>query len=369
MLFILTTTLLSFMLWGIYLLFLRSSKDLWVRKTYLYFLVGSITLLGIYTLYLTILPALQTHTTSVWSQIPVEVLREFCHCQNPTYKHEILYQSQVLFSYYESAQPWVQPMLWIGFILSMLHTLRSCLSLHRLSRTHKGESKRYEERVFSVIPTHQESAVGVFSWGRDFLIWPSNFQQLAPQQQQAILAHEASHLAQKNTLELIFLSIIRSISWFNPIYYLLRKELVLISEFTADSKGAEVLQSPLTYARLILSLQKEKVHTFIQHLRTHALRERIYYLLESGEKGGNIRNIWMAYLFGISLLWASAYSTRYYAMEYQKFSHLAEQIDQSSDGGFSCDGCVGDLREFRRVFKTEQGTSPGLSTPANEGEG
>ncbi len=68
-----------------------------------------------------------------------------------------------------------------------------------------------------------------------------------------ILIHERAHAVQKHTLDLLFVEILKTIFWFNPILYFYKKAILLNHEFLADqaviSSGVKVN----SYQKLLLN--------------------------------------------------------------------------------------------------------------------
>lgn len=54
---------------------------------------------------------------------------------------------------------------------------------------------------------------------------------------QKILHHELTHIKEKHTIDRIYLQLLKSVFWFNPIYYLYHREIALIHEYLADQKA------------------------------------------------------------------------------------------------------------------------------------
>ena len=54
-----------------------------------------------------------------------------------------------------------------------------------------------------------------------------------------ILKHEMVHIEQKHSFDKIFIEVITSIFWFNPFFYLIKKEINLIHEYLADKKAVK----------------------------------------------------------------------------------------------------------------------------------
>ena len=55
-----------------------------------------------------------------------------------------------------------------------------------------------------------------------------------PQERRQILTHEASHVRHRHSLERISLSVLRSIFWFNPFFWMAEKDLEEVQEWEAD---------------------------------------------------------------------------------------------------------------------------------------
>lgn len=68
-----------------------------------------------------------------------------------------------------------------------------------------------------------------------------------------IIAHEKVHGQQQHTIDLILISIVKIICWFNPVVYLLNIEFKKIHEFIADNEAASHLGSKAAYAQILIS--------------------------------------------------------------------------------------------------------------------
>ncbi len=55
-----------------------------------------------------------------------------------------------------------------------------------------------------------------------------------PQERRQILAHEASHIRHRHSYERLFMSVLRSIFWFNPFFWMAEKDLEEVQEWEAD---------------------------------------------------------------------------------------------------------------------------------------
>ncbi|MCY0968169.1 M56 family metallopeptidase [Chryseobacterium wangxinyae] len=52
-----------------------------------------------------------------------------------------------------------------------------------------------------------------------------------------ILKHEMVHIEQKHSYDKVFIEIVNAVFWFNPFFYLIKKEIYLIHEYLADKKA------------------------------------------------------------------------------------------------------------------------------------
>lgn len=73
-----------------------------------------------------------------------------------------------------------------------------------------------------------------FSFFRN-LFWKNSIE-LQSDLGRQILKHEMVHIEQKHTWDKIIITSVISIVWFNPIFYLIKKEIILIHEYLADKK-------------------------------------------------------------------------------------------------------------------------------------
>ena len=70
--------------------------------------------------------------------------------------------------------------------------------------------------------------------------------------------HELTHVAQKHTLDVLFIEIIKCVFWFNPILIFYKKAIQLNHEFLADEKVVNSYNNIPVYQSLLLSKANEK---------------------------------------------------------------------------------------------------------------
>jgi len=65
--------------------------------------------------------------------------------------------------------------------------------------------------------------------------------------------HELTHVTQKHTLDVLFIEVIKTIFWFNPVFLFYKKAIQLNHEFLADEKVVKSYDNIPFYQQLLLS--------------------------------------------------------------------------------------------------------------------
>lgn len=110
----------------------------------------------------------------------------------------------------------------------------------------RGADDRTRLMVSNVVPSP-------LSWGWRqpvILIDPDTMDE--PGEADAILAHEMAHVARKDWIALMLTRIAATVFWFNPIVWLLEREIVQQAEEAADSEAARHVE-PARYAQTLLT--------------------------------------------------------------------------------------------------------------------
>lgn len=72
-----------------------------------------------------------------------------------------------------------------------------------------------------------------------------------------LYTHELTHVTQKHTLDILFIEILKTIFWFNPIFIFYKKAIQLNHEFLADEKVVKSYNNVPFYQSLLLSKANE----------------------------------------------------------------------------------------------------------------
>ena len=204
----------------------------------------------------TLLPLIELTTTE----------ETFLH--TPLYAiHEILQSTEQVMPNLEQAgneillfekNPEISSLNWIPVTLGTIYGAGTLLTFVWLSVStcrlaqliRMSEKKRYGNYIL-VIP---RQPIASFSWGRYIVISASDYSR----QSEEVLLHEMMHLRNHHTLDLLFMQIFLLVHWFNPVIWLLKRELQEIHEFEADNG---VINTGVDATKYQLLLVKKAVGT------------------------------------------------------------------------------------------------------------
>ena len=140
----------------------------------------------------------------------------------------------------------------LKLILSILYTLVGAISLallaYNTARIYRLRSKSkltYEEDY--TLAEHEDIKTP-FSFIRTIFMG-FNYE---PQERRQILTHEASHVRHRHSYERLFMSVLRSIFWFNPFFWMAEKDLEEVQEWEADKDVLDEGWNLKTYRTTIL---------------------------------------------------------------------------------------------------------------------
>lgn len=105
------------------------------------------------------------------------------------------------------------------------------IKIYQIKRTHQVKSSD----GIVIIETDLENAPFSFL---NLLFWKKSID-LSSEHGQKIFQHELAHIRQKHSYDRLFCQLTASIAWFNPLHWLIQKELQNIHEFIADREAIQ----------------------------------------------------------------------------------------------------------------------------------
>lgn len=117
-----------------------------------------------------------------------------------------------------------------------------------------------------------------------------------------ILKHEMVHIEQKHSWDILLVEIVTAVFWFNPIFYLIKKEITLIHEYLADKTALKNTDSKAFAQMLLASHFSGKQFPATSPFLSSNLKKRLTMLKKPKTKFGYARRI-----FALPLLFALAF--------------------------------------------------------------
>jgi N-acetylmuramoyl-L-alanine amidase len=93
-----------------------------------------------------------------------------------------------------------------------------------------------------------------------------------------IFKHELAHIHEKHTYDKLFINIVLIVFWFNPLFWLLRKELNLLHEFIADKKAVEDGDTSAFAAMLLQTIYPQHQFTVTNNFFYSPIKRRLIML-------------------------------------------------------------------------------------------
>lgn len=160
----------------------------------------------------------------------------------------------------------------IGVLVMSIRFLSSCISVVFLSK--KGEKIQKENYKLILI----EKELPVFSFLNYVFLYKNHT--YTEQEAAVILTHEAAHISERHTLDILLMEFIKIALWFNPIVYQYQKKLKEVHEYLADEAVVKTKCTPVQYATLMMQeARKHTPHTLpITHYFHNQLKNRLIML-------------------------------------------------------------------------------------------
>lgn len=168
------------------------------------------------------------------------------------------------------------------------------LIIKSLTSTSHGERFEQNENTIIIVTERSRNIHSNSSFFNYIFLNPENLNQ---HEQALIVAHESFHAKKLHTIDLLLISLLKAIFWFNPIIYFYQKSLKQIHEYEVDSLMSATHDSR-EYAHLLLKLGITPNSMIINQFSTKPLSDRIQFLFKTPTK--NMKKL--LYLLAIPII-------------------------------------------------------------------
>ena len=161
------------------------------------------------------------------------------------------------------------------FMIGVLCRLFFIANSYRLLRRIISDSEQHtleDDVTLAVV----DLPVAPFSWMRTIVLSRIDYDERNP----SILAHERGHIRLHHSWDIVFVEVLTALQWFNPVVWLLRRDLRTIHEYEADasvlSSGSDVSQ----YIQLLMrKTMGTKACTLANGINNSTIKKRINMML------------------------------------------------------------------------------------------
>jgi TonB family protein len=262
-----------------HLLFKRDAYYSWNRKLLISILLGSLLLPYV----LLQIDSLSTASQLPKIQLPEALIGTEASAQNTTTTLSTLHLLYMIYV--------------VGVLAHIVFNIKQFIAIRSIRR---GASKRIWKGIPLYVHTNEHPP---FSFNNAIYLKQSD---LENPNVEALLTHEAIHVKERHSLDIIFIQCIQALLWFNPVFYLLKKELQLTHEYICDQKAIfQVPESEYRIALLSYTLADTGIH-IAQSFNQLKLKRR--FSMMKKQKSGKIglKVILLIPILGASIVLLSA---------------------------------------------------------------
>ena len=185
------------------------------------------------------------------------------------------------------------------FMIGVLCRLFFIANSYRLLRRIISDSEQHtleDDVTLAVV----DLPVAPFSWMRSIVLSRIDYDERNP----SILAHERGHIRLHHSWDIVFVEMLTALQWFNPVVWLLRRDLRTVHEYEAD---ASVLSSDSDVSQYIQLLMRKAMGTkasiLANGINNSTIKKRIFMMLKhKSNRRAWLKALYIAPIVAVSLV-------------------------------------------------------------------
>lgn len=198
----------------------------------------------------------------------------------------------------ESVTPSVEAIVFAIFIIGLISRVLFIANSYRHLRRMIKDSEQHslEDGVTLAVV---DLPVAPFSWMRTIVLNRNDYEERNP----SIIAHERGHILLHHSWDIVFVEVLTALQWFNPVVWLLRRDLRTVHEYEAD---ASVLSSGSDVGQYIQLLMRKamgtKACTLANGINNSTIKKRIIMMLKhKSNRWQWLRLVYLLPIVGITI--------------------------------------------------------------------
>ena len=170
---------------------------------------------------------------------------------------------------------------YISNILYAIYTIITIILLTRFIRNlyviyntrKKAEIIIYENATLALV----DQEILPHTFGSTIFINKKNFENHTIESE--LFTHELTHVRQKHTLDIVFIEVLKTIFWFNPLLFFYKKAIQLNHEFLADEKVITSHNDISIYQKILLSKSIQPTNLYLTSNLTSFLKTKKRFIM------------------------------------------------------------------------------------------
>jgi hypothetical protein len=207
----------------------------------------------------------------------------------------------------------------IGVILALLIRLWQFFKIGKIIR---GGCLWTDKSGEATIYCHIDD-VAPFSWMRSIVISESDYKPFGRE----ILLHEKAHILSLHSMDILFLTLVEAVQWWNPIAYLLGRSLRDVHEYQADDYVLHQGISLHNYQELLVKKALANTSYAFANNFNHSLIKKRIYMMNHPKSNPWLRSK-VLYILPVMLVVLTAFAT---PKLNEKVEEIVERVEKATE--------------------------------------
>ena len=207
----------------------------------------------------------------------------------------------------------------IGVILALLIRLRQFFKIGKIIR---GGCLWTDKSGKATIYCHIDD-VAPFSWMRSIVISEKDYKPYGRE----ILLHEKAHILNLHSMDILFLTLVEAVQWWNPIAYMLGHSLRDVHEYEADDYVLHQGISLHNYQELLVKKSLANTSYAFANNFNHSLIKKRIYMMNHPKSNPWLRSK-VLYILPVMLVVLTAFAT---PKLNEKVGEIVEKVEKATE--------------------------------------
>ena len=226
---------------------------------------------------------------------------------------------------HDMSQSILTPLCLLALIYIIGISLTLCIrlwQLFRISQIIRGGCLWTDKSDHATVYCHIDD-VAPFSWMRSIVISESDYKPFGRE----ILLHEKAHILSLHSMDILFLTLVEAVQWWNPIVYLLGRSLRDVHEYEADDYVLHQGISLHNYQALLVKKALANTSYAFANNFNHSLIKKRIYMMNHPKSNPWLRSK-VLYILPVTLVVLTAFAT---PKLNEKVEEIVERVEKATE--------------------------------------